>query len=543
MKKGFNKKKMLFLITAVCLVGLIGVGVSYAYYLANFSVSNQGNANSNLTTTLTTDVVMDMQGKYAPSNAVPGFKGVKEVVVRGLGEKNSAPSEASIQITPDLGDFSGDVTWSLYKSDTPITCTSKVKEGIQYYDEATCDIPDSASLLLEGGDESDFLNITVNPLSETKYYLVVEYANNGDQSSQMGKSFSITIGLGSKGTEPVPIVNKITELAQSDTVNFASDDPDNNIRYIGADPNNYVYFNCSDYTNQSDSTCEKWRIIGVFNNMTKSDGSKENLIKIIRDDSLGNLPWDYKQNGVGSSSSDDGSNDWTDSQLMMMLNPVDYLKSWYTSSNDIISYNNQEIYSKIGSYYDGTKGCKPASVASGSTFTCTKIDFTSNGLKNDNTRNAIETVVWNLGGSSTYDDVTPSMFYERERGTTVSSDSSTTWTGKIGLMYPSDYGYATGGGLTSDRQACLAKELYNWSDSSVSDCKNNDYLFKSSYAQWTLSPVFNIVIGVFVVYPTGFANGYYVNSTDGVRPAAFLKSNISIMAGTGTSSEPYQLKL
>lgn len=50
------------------------------------------------------------------------------------------------------------------------------------------------------------------------------------------------------------------------------DDADNNIRYIGKDPNNYVYFNCSDYSNQSDSTCEKWRIIGVFKNVAKADG-------------------------------------------------------------------------------------------------------------------------------------------------------------------------------------------------------------------------------------------------------------------------------
>ena len=36
MKKVFNKKNLLFLITTVCLVGLIGIGASYAYYLANF---------------------------------------------------------------------------------------------------------------------------------------------------------------------------------------------------------------------------------------------------------------------------------------------------------------------------------------------------------------------------------------------------------------------------------------------------------------------------------------------------------------------------
>ena len=53
----------------------------------------------------------------------------------------------------------------------------------------------------------------------------------------------------------VPVTEKITTLASTDTTNFATDDPDNNIRYIGANPNNYVYFNCSDYSNQSDSTC------------------------------------------------------------------------------------------------------------------------------------------------------------------------------------------------------------------------------------------------------------------------------------------------
>ena len=271
MKKVFNKKNLLFLITAVCLVGLIGIGASYAYYLANFSVSNPENANNNLTTTSTTDVVMDMQGKYAPSNTVPGFKGVKEVVVRGLGQKNSVPSEASIQITPDFADFGNDVTWKLYKSDTPITCTSNVNEGIKYYDEATCDIPKSANLLLEGGAESDYLNITVNPLTETKYYLVVEYANNGDQSSQMGKSFSITIGLGSKVKSPIDdIIAQLDTTGKCPTVN---DDGTVNVTGIEA-TNGYLckakdtygdsYYYRGNVTNNYVKFADKyWRIVRI----------------------------------------------------------------------------------------------------------------------------------------------------------------------------------------------------------------------------------------------------------------------------------------
>ncbi len=242
---------------------------------------------------------------------------------------------------------------------------------------------------------------------------------------------------------PVPIVEKITTLANTDTTNFATDDPDSNIRYIGADPNNYVYFNCSDYSNQSDSTCEKWRIIGIFKNVTKEDVTKENLVKIIKDDRLNDttIMLDHKTFGVGTSTGSGGSSDWTDNQLMMMLNPTDYLKSGYTiESNVVKDKKGQAIYQNMGSYYYGSSGCQPVKISSGSSFSCTSIDFTLTGLKNDSTRNAIESVVWNLGGSSTYNDVTASMFYERERGTTTyngypSPGHAKTWTGKIGLMY------------------------------------------------------------------------------------------------------------
>ena len=99
----------------------------------------------------------------------------------------------------------------------------------------------------------------------------------------------------------VKLTEQITVLASTDTTNFASDDPDNNIRYIGSNPNNYVYFNCSDYNNQSDSTCEKWRIIGVFKNMTKEDGTNEDLVKIIRNDFIDNIAWDDRSSTSSSS--------------------------------------------------------------------------------------------------------------------------------------------------------------------------------------------------------------------------------------------------
>ena len=537
-----NKKKFSFILIAICLVGLIGLGVSYSYYLASIRTSNEENKSTDISTLGITSVVMDMQGKISSNGAYPGHKMVKEVVVRGIGADNAKPANASIKITPDLGDFSSDVTWKLYKSEEAITCSSTLHKEGNIYEESTCNIPASATLELEGTSGAKYKNIVVSPNTETKYYLVVEYLNKTDidQSSQMGKSFSIDIGIGEKITS---MSDKIADLAKTDTVNFATDDPDSNIRYIGKNPNNYVYFNCSDYNNPTADTCELWRIIGVFNNVTKGEGSKENLVKIIRADSLGKFSWDYKKNGVGSSTDYDGSNDWSDSQLMMMLNPTNYLKSGYTNSNDIISSGSQQLYSKMGSYYNGTKGCSPAAVASGESFSCTEVDFTATGLKNDITRNAIEEVVWNLGGSSTYNDVTSSIFYERERGTTVYTGRPTTWIGKIGLMYPSDYGYATSGGTTKDRAACLAKVLYSWDSSDFSDCKRNDYLYNSSLYQRTLTPVSAYAYSVFRVGMGGFVGHHYARNTDAVRPALFLKSNIQVDKGTGEKSNPYTLKM
>ena len=266
----------------------------------------------------------------------------------------------------------------------------------------------------------------------------------------------------------------------------ANDDPDNNIRYIGKDPNNYVYFNCSDYNNQSDSSCEKWRIIGVFKNMTKEDGSKADLVKIIRDDSFGDFDWDDTQD-----------NNWSKASLQTILN---------------------------GEYYNGT--------------------YETGALKNDSTRNAIESVVWNLGGSST-DDITASMFYERERGTNVYKGNPTTWTGKIALMYPSDYGYATSGGTTTNRATCMATKLYDWDGSGVSDCYSNDYLYKSSYGQWTLTHGSKACWHAFMVTSDGYVEHYDdgVYNALGIRPTLYLKSNITISSGDGSSITPYNLKL
>ena len=273
---------------------------------------------------------------------------------------------------------------------------------------------------------------------------------------------------------------------------------DNNLRYVGSNPCNYVTFNGEE---------AGWRIIGILNT---PEGQR---LKLIRANSIGNYSWDNKASGTGSSISNVGSNDWTDSALKEALNN--------------------------GAYYNRTSGTCPYG-SDGSTTDC---DFTSNGLT-DESKNKIDTITWKLGSASNYissSNGLASHWYTYERGTTVYSGRPTEWQGKVGLMYPSDYGYATSGGSTNGRTSCLNKELYNWNADSYSDCKENDWLYMTP-TQWTLSSYSSYSYSVFVVIDTGRTYDYSsAGNQCAVRPSVYLKSNVSILEGEGTPENPYEI--
>ncbi len=89
---------------------------------------------------------------------------------------------------------------------------------------------------------------------------------------------------------------------------------DNNIRYIGANPNNYVTFNN-----------ELWRIIGSFNNIVDGEGNSATRLKIIRNQSIGNLQWN-----------NNSSTNWAASSLKTHLNQT-YYNSLTEESKKMIS--------------------------------------------------------------------------------------------------------------------------------------------------------------------------------------------------------------
>ena len=316
---------------------------------------------------------------------------------------------------------------------------------------------------------------------------------------------------------PININTKITQLSTTDTTNLATDDY-SNIRYIGAAPNNYVSIDG-----------DIWRIIGIMKGIDDGTGNKSDRVKMIRVESIGKYSWDTSASSVNLGS---GVNEWNRADLMRLLN------SGYTGIGGSLYWNG-----KSGTCYNSS---------SNGTTSC---DFTSTGIK-EKLKTLINDAVWNTGSNGTNNWANAEggltkHFYTYERsdsnGKECTSGKSrcndtvertTTWTGKVGLMYPSDYGYATSGGSTTDRATCLNTYLNDW----ISDCYNNDWLFNRG-DQWTLSPsaYSSSASGVFYVTYRGYVSNNIAGTIFGVRPVVYLKPSVQITGGDGSSSNPYTL--
>ena len=270
---------------------------------------------------------------------------------------------------------------------------------------------------------------------------------------------------------------------------------DANIRYVGANPNNYVEFNG-----------ETWRIIGVF-------GSN---LKLVRDDILTTYSFDNKTTVQGIET-DKGTNDWTKSYLREFLND----------------------------YYYGGKTITCHSETSGSTATNATIICPEINKINATAKSMIQNTTWNLGGTTwktgtpPYETYPVNELYESERGTQVYSKHATTSTDYIGLIYPSDYGYAsTDASCRQNLRAGLTYTNNTWGVTPT--CKNNNWLFKRGW-YWTISPRSSNASNVFDVGIDGYLDSSNALYRKNVRPSVYLKSDIKIVSGSGTKDDSFKL--
>ena len=525
-----RKIKISGLIIGILLFIVLISGFSYAYYssVATDTSSVKGTAGCFVVdhvkgNNVTGNVILFDENKIITNNNITVKDGMQLTYVTA-GINNACTIDGYMIMKMNVktlnsafitGESKGAFKYAIAKY-SPTTYTSP---SISTLKNKSFEIIKTASITSTG--EQTILTKQL-PHSTKDGYLIIFYIDGDKAFNDAGNtSFSATITAeASQGNAPEKASALITNLYnnstktpvknnsityQYDTRNNLMQDTAGNIRYYGASPNNYVYFNCDSYPS---TNCELWRIIGVF------DGK----VKLIRNESIGKYSWDNKNTTTGAETAY-GKNDWTTARLMKLLNPSTY---YTTDTND--NGKGQSLYwnATSGTCYSGQNNA---------TISC---NFTSTGIKNDTTRNMIAETTWNLGGWNST-KIYSNVMYEKERGTT--------WTGKIALPYPSDYGYAT------DLSKC-SQTLYNYDSSTDSyACRSNDWMYPilgTSSNSWLLTPNSGNANYAFNVNSDGYVGSHndvinYVYIEYGVAPVLYLGSNQDIVAGDGSQSNPYQL--
>ena len=373
--------------------------------------------------------------------------------------------------------------------DEEITCENVTKLSKEDYESCkiTFDSEGNAKVSITGKGKFDGLKIT----------------NGTKENAEVIEITKPTYGM--KATE------YITNLLEYNGEGLKKDNtPDQNIRYYGSNPNNYVLFNN-----------ELWRIIGVF-------GSN---VKLIRNEKLGNLSWDSSESSINRGY---GVNEWSQADLK------NYLNTMYYEGTSVTCYNEKN---------NQTTTC-PAN----------KLDETSKSLIDNHT--------WNIGAIDKTDTtiVNPETFaintvsfYKAERGTTngkicngrdACNDTvtrTTEWTGYIGLPYPTDYAYASS---ESDCETNMNAGDIDFDNGIFNmTCKKNNWMHHGTTmeiedATWFMSPVADpdYAANVWYVLGGGLTNDSCAAYPFSAFPTIYLKSNIIIESGKGTSSDPYILK-
>ena len=245
-------------------------------------------------------------------------------------------------------------------------------------------------------------------------------------------------------------------------------------RYEGRYPNNYIWFNN-----------ELWRIIGSVPTKIDSGNSTTttNLVKIIREDSIGALVWHTTTTRP----------EWGDASLKTLLND----------------------------YYYGALNATGNTYCNGMQSTKSKCDYRYMGINPyDYYGSMIEEVYWNTGYSNT--NISYPLIYADEIETqTVKA--------KVGIMSLSDFGLASN---------------YNKPNGSTSgNMESNDWANGRGLIEWTLTCSPRRSGGCYTVYASGEVNdiNIYVYYGFSVRPVVYLDPSLYVVSGDGSQATPYKI--
>ena len=542
-----DKKKRNILITIVLLISIIAIiGVSYAIWFLNLTQTGQNDiVSSCFNITFTDKDNISLQKAY-PILDEEG----KKLTPYEFTITNTCDSYASFNINLEVLNTTtltnNDAVKAMISSKTNDTETEITTSLLSSYQTTTktLDNAQTAFNLTTG-----YLNAKESKTYTLRLWLDENVGMNteGVQNAKFSSKVVITASYieSVEGKEVLSYVKKNADSSSTDviTVPGISNDSctytlaydgtsDNNLRYVGANPCNYVKIDD-----------ETWRIIGVMNNIDDGTGKKESRLKLVRTESIGEYSWDSSEAPDETEGINEGYgvNEWSQADLMKLLNP---------------GYDNESVGGSL--YYNNSTGI----CYNGLNNRTTSCDFTNIGLKTT-LKSLIGDALWNIGAVDEHFGYADQSFflpkfYEYERSdntgkmcTSVTHDlhcndtiqRTTKWQGKVGLIYASDYGYSTSGGTKNNRTECLNTSLSDW-DGAIYDCKMGTWFERIEEAvQWTISPMFasGTASNVLFVDCSGYVSNFEAGFSANVYPVVYLKSNVSILSGEGTLENPYEI--
>ena len=204
-----EKKNVIFLsVIAVATLLTAVIGTTFAYFTANFTTSNAGNATSTVKTKTLVGTTVTLGDPIKPAEQIyPGFRGVQKIEVKGT-DTGDVDGQLTLTVTPTIPtEFGEDLEWTLYQSDaTAITCGTPVTKtttgatgGNQVYQETTCSdsvMTSAAKAIATSSDTTakTTATITVKKGETHNFYLVVNFKNTtSNQASLQGKEFSFKV--------------------------------------------------------------------------------------------------------------------------------------------------------------------------------------------------------------------------------------------------------------------------------------------------------------------------------------------------------------
>ena len=511
MEDNKKKKKLVFLILLIIVI--TGIGVTFGYFIWN--------------STTNTDVSLSVKGAIVELNDGTDITGANLIPVDSYTNEggNVVKKDFNVKLKKATeGDVTVDFKLRINSIDSGLNHSSFMYNLVN---ASGTSVKSGNFATSKAGDVIDLLTLSSTngtlstSLSSYTLYVYIDGTMGDNPSSMMNQSFDFSLDVtgtnsslerktsantavtviealddgtaGNSGSGVYKVTHSAIPASSSATGSEIPEATD--YRYYGASPNNYI---CLDM--EGASTCPDkhlYRIIGSI----YEEKENTNRIKVIKatpltDGTTKGYAWDSGDVNIWATITNGNySNSLTSgASLMKLLNSGD----WWNRTNTFANYGLTE---KAKSY--------------------------------------ITTSRYYLGGYNTSQGVMTNQFYAYERGTTrYDTNRPLYWDGYVGLMYPSDYGYAAG-------NSCVTgTDPYNYDGG----CKNKDWLWmttSSDYTngyEWLMSPHSGDSRYAFFVNWSGYVysnNG--VNNAYSARPVFYLNSSASISEGEGSSTNPYIL--